>query len=76
MAIEHFDGVVVGAAGVHMHGGPIKNRHGQQANAIADAEHAAGANPTAEEFDALVDKFNELLTAVRSKTGVGIVASE
>lgn len=59
---------------LHMNG-PITNRHDLQAAAIADAIGAAGANPTQAEYADLVAKFNALLAAVRSGTGVGIVAA-
>jgi len=45
---------------------------GTQASHIADAAAAAGANPTKAEYDALVTKFNAVLTALE---GVGILAS-
>jgi hypothetical protein len=52
----------------------IVNRHGQQAAAIADLAHAAGNPPTKTEYDALVDAVNGILAALRSGSGVGIVA--
>jgi hypothetical protein len=72
MAVEHFDGIVIGAQGVHHHDSKQLNRHGQQAPAIADATGAAGANPTQAEYAALVAAFNQLLAAAR---GVGVIAS-
>lgn len=69
MAAETFDKVV--AYRLHMNG-PQTNVHDKQAGAIADADEAAGGAPSAEEFDALVVKFNALLAACR---GVGIVAA-
>jgi hypothetical protein len=73
MAVESFDGIIVGSRGVHHHDAKQLNRHGIQAAAIADATAATGGDaPTEAEFNALVAKFNELLVACR---GVGIIAS-
>jgi hypothetical protein len=78
MAVETFNGIVVMEQGIQVGNGVnsgIKNVHNQQAPAIADATGAAGANPTQAEYAELVAKFNALLRAVRSGTGVGIIAS-
>lgn len=53
-------------------GGKILPNSGTQATNIVDAVAAAGANPTKEEYDALVTKFNAVLTALKN---VGILAS-
>lgn len=73
MAVESFDGIIVGNSGVQHHSATPKqlNVHGQQASAITDATGAAGANPTQAEYADLVAKFNALLEACR---GTGIIA--
>lgn len=53
-------------------GGKIIPNSGTQAANITDTTAAAGANPTKAEYDALVTKFNLVLTALKN---VGILAS-
>ena len=77
MAGASFDRpVVVGggrAGGLHMHGTPMLNVHGQQAAAIADeAAITGGQSPTEAAYNALVAKLNTLLAACR---GVALIAS-
>jgi hypothetical protein len=72
MAVETFDGIIVGRGGIQHHDAKQLDRNGLQAAAVSDATGAAGANPTQAEYAALVAKFNALLAACR---GVGIIAS-
>lgn len=48
----------------------IDERTGQRINAaagIGTVAHAAGANPTAAEYNTLVDEFNALVTAMKGE---------
>jgi hypothetical protein len=74
MALESFDGICVGKAGVHHHGGPQRDVHGLQAAAVADVPLLAeGETPTAEQFNDLASRFNAVLKALR---GVGILPAQ
>lgn len=73
MAVETFDGAVIGSAGIHLNG-PLKNRDNVQAGAIADLSPVSDP-PTKAEVDQIVTTVNALLRALRSKTGVGIIAA-
>lgn len=72
MAVEHFDGIVVGSRGIQNHNARQLNRHGQQAPAIADATTGAitpvdaitgGESPSEAEHNTLVAAHEALVAA-------------